>query len=346
VWGVTQCDNKLFVVCAGSDRISVFGPNNEHLWSISINGLSAPCDIVSCTETRLLHIADIKCVWRVSLDGDVICRLPNKRLPNKSSTTTFRPRSLSVMSRRLLVTSHDELLLFGADGVELKRVSSHNMNGLYHAVETSRGTFVVGYSQPMPHISEVDDSGHEIRSYLGKLELGCPEYLALDSDGRVFVADRKQNHVLLLNSRLKLERVLLDAEQHGLAKDPSRIHYDEQSGVLSVVGLWSKAAQQFVVRNHYRPRPNVANGVTKPTVLEYLTMRKVPGGFKDSRWHSKMAQTGTFQSRNPFSAGATPHILSKTSVVVYPSFVPSSQVRSRKRSPDITSIKKCRSSTQ
>ena len=161
-------------------------------------------------------------MWRVSLDGDVI-----KWLPNKSTTTDLQPWSLSVTSRRLLVTSHnDELLLFGADGVELKRVSSPDMKDLRHAVETSRGTFIVCHMEPQPRVVEVDDSGHVIRVYSDQQQLGRPCYLALDSDGRVFVADWNKHRVLLLNSRLELERVLLDTEQHQLVKQPWRLCYD------------------------------------------------------------------------------------------------------------------------
>jgi hypothetical protein len=70
VRGVTQCDNKMFVVCLGSDTIQVFGRDNERLTNITVKGLKLPLDIASCTETNQLYIADWSgCVWRVSVDG-------------------------------------------------------------------------------------------------------------------------------------------------------------------------------------------------------------------------------------------------------------------------------------
>ena len=67
-------------------------------------------------------------------------------------------------------------------------------------------------------------------------QLGRPEYLALDSDGRVLVADRYKHRVLLLNSRLELERVLLDTEHHQLVQRPERLCYVEKTRLLIVAG--------------------------------------------------------------------------------------------------------------
>ena len=59
-------------------------------------------------------------------------------------------------------------------------------------------------------------------------------YLATDSDDRVLVCDSRNSRVLLLNSRLELERVLLDTEQLKQVQNPSRLCLDEQAGLLIV----------------------------------------------------------------------------------------------------------------
>ena len=69
VEGVAQCDNKLFVVCRLSDIIAVFGPNNEQLTSITVKGLKGPTDIVACTETKQLYIADLAWLCVASVVG-------------------------------------------------------------------------------------------------------------------------------------------------------------------------------------------------------------------------------------------------------------------------------------
>ena len=250
VFGVTRCDNKLFVVCYMSDTISVFGANNEQLDNIEVKGLKYVRDIVADCESRQLYIADYSnnnCVWRVSLEGHV-----DKWLTNKSTTATqFSPYTLSVTSRRLLVTSSsretDELLLFGADGVELNRVSPPDMKGLEHAVETLHGTFIVCHWRPQRRVVEVDVAGHVTRVYSDQQQLTSPVYLALDSDSGVFVADIDRHRVLLLNSRLELERILLDSEQHQLMTSPWRLCYTEHTRQLCV-GCWSnKCVQVFSV---------------------------------------------------------------------------------------------------
>jgi len=120
VYGVTQCDKKLFVVFEHTDTIFVFEPNNEQLANIKMEELYHPWDIVACTKTKQLYIAGEsrscqQCVWRVSLDGRQIVNW----LPNASTTIQlFSPWTLSVTSRRLLVTSpkDNELFLYGPDG--------------------------------------------------------------------------------------------------------------------------------------------------------------------------------------------------------------------------------------
>ena len=247
VFGVTQCDNKLFVVCRDCDTIFVFGPNNERLTNIKLTELKRPRDIVYCTETRQLYIADYDWrsadrVWRVSCDGRQVVEW----LTRKSTTTSkFRPYTLSVTAGRLLVTnsykafvgsSTDELLLFSVDGVELNRVSSPDMKELRHAVETSRGTFIVSHYEPQPQVSEVDVTGHVIRVYCDQQQLVYPIYLSLDSEGRVFVADygSDKHQVLLLTRDLELERVLLDTQQHQSHSQPLRLCYVQQTHQLVV----------------------------------------------------------------------------------------------------------------
>jgi hypothetical protein len=104
------------------------------------------------------------------------------------------------------------------------------MKRLRHTMETWRGTFIVCHTQ----VVEVNDSGHVIRVYSDQQQLDWPFYLALDSDGRVFVADYYKHRVLLLNSRLELERILLDTEQHQLVDLPWRLCYIEQTRQLIV----------------------------------------------------------------------------------------------------------------
>jgi hypothetical protein len=77
-------------------------------------------------------------------------------------------------------------------------------------------------------------------------QLSSPSHLALDDRGRVFIADCVNCGIVLLNDRLKLQRILLKAdnlwrEDEGLPKEKAvkpnlswRLHYLPQSGKLLV----------------------------------------------------------------------------------------------------------------
>ena len=67
----------------------------------------------------------------------------------------------------------------------------------------------------------------------GPHKLNDPRYLSLDVDGRVLVADRGNRRILLLDSQLRLERVLLTADDK-LDSKPWTMYYSRQTGQLTV----------------------------------------------------------------------------------------------------------------
>ena len=142
----------------------------------------------------------------------------------------------------------EQLILFGADGVELKRIFSLDMRQLKHAVETSRGTFIVAYHKPSVQVSEIDTYGAVMRIYSDELTICGPRYLAIDPDDRVFVAGYTAGQVLLLNSRLELEAGLLDKHSDQLMDCPSRLSYAHDEGQLVVGSEWRRNVQIFMVR--------------------------------------------------------------------------------------------------
>ena len=219
-----QTTNKLPDITLEKDKVIVTAAG-----SLSFPNFYLATDIVACTETGRLYIAE-------SLMGDdppsenprPATRIRRLQLDSLVSSwfaiaSSFSPDhcTLSIRSRRLLVTSgavavvgddpekRSELILFGADGAELRRVSSPAVKELKHAVETSRETFIVAHRKPSVQVSEVDIDWKTVRVYSDDLALSDPIYLALDPDDRVFVADNDTGQVLLLNNRLKLEVALL-----------------------------------------------------------------------------------------------------------------------------------------
>ena len=105
-----------------------------------------PTDIVASAVDRQLYVADDKSIWRVSVENGSYV----KWLSTETSTNIFRANKLSVSSRGLLVTSTRPAHLreYSMTDKELLRVVDlpSNVGCLYHGVETTRGTFVIGHS--------------------------------------------------------------------------------------------------------------------------------------------------------------------------------------------------------
>jgi NHL repeat len=103
-------------------------------------------------------------------------------------------------------------------------------------------------------VSEIDCSGCILRTFTGVQDgssqqpLDMPRHLALDSDGRVLVADTGNDRILLLNPDLDFERVLLNRKDGSLERKPWRICLIEHSAQLIVGYCESKHVAVFRVR--------------------------------------------------------------------------------------------------
>jgi len=240
VWGVTQLDDVVYIVCQLSSTIIRFNAtSHERLTDINVKDLRWPLDIAACQQTSQLYLTDDwKCVWRVSSDGEDI-----RRWWTKSSSDTFRPGTLSLTSSRLLVTSHDtnELMQLDAAGQQLRRVGLPDyMKDPLHAVESAIGTFIVSHKNTQLNydqcqVSEVNTAGEVLRQFSGSL--GVTLHIAVDSQGNIFVADYDNHRILLLDAGLALRRVIIDEHQLNDKRRPERLCYNEQSAQL-MVGFW------------------------------------------------------------------------------------------------------------
>jgi len=146
VSGVTVLDDIMYVVCDKSSTILLY---NKHTYSpldvvIKVDGMKCPWDIV--VSDRQLYIADwYYCIWRVSVDDHSYV----KWLSTETTTDTFYVTKLSVTSQRLLVTSFGlaSLRQYRTTDAQLLRVVKlpEHVRWLYHGVETTRGTFLIGH---------------------------------------------------------------------------------------------------------------------------------------------------------------------------------------------------------
>ena len=81
-------------------------------------------------------------------------------------------------------------------------------------------------------MSEVDDTGRLLRSFT---DVRAPRHLSVDSEGHVLVADCYNHRILMLNSQLQLQRVLIDNTLSRVKLHrPDQLCYDEVTSRLYV----------------------------------------------------------------------------------------------------------------
>ena len=92
-------------------------------------------------------------------------------------------------------------------------------------------------------MSEVDVNDRLLRTFT---DVDIPSHLSVDSEGRVLVADFCNDRILLLNSELQLQRVLIDTDSQVKLRDPLRLCYDELRSQLYVAhGRYSEDSSSF-----------------------------------------------------------------------------------------------------
>ena len=72
------------------------------------------------------------------------------------------------------------------------------------------------------------------RVLLSFTDVKLPWHLSSDSEGRMLVADHDNHSILLLNSELQLQRVLLDAHSEVKLWQPTQLCYNQRTSQLYV----------------------------------------------------------------------------------------------------------------
>jgi len=159
VTGMTCLGNIMYVVCGGSSTIRLYNTDTFSPLDVVINvdGMRCPRDIVVCRDDRQLYVVDStvfgpRCIWRVSVDSHTYV----KWLPTESMTDRFNVTLLSLTSRRLLVTSSASLRQYHTTDRQLLRVIKMPgyVKHVYHGVETTRGTFIIGHNGTSQNMSQ------------------------------------------------------------------------------------------------------------------------------------------------------------------------------------------------
>ena len=254
VLSVTQLNDVVYIVCRWCPAVLTFSlTTHRRLEDVFILGW--PVDVAACESTSMLYIAacDRRCVWRRSEDGEEVnvhCKLPAvlANIFDLSAADFFVPYSLSVTSTGLLVMLRNtrQLIEYDADGCEFIHVQLPDDMEPRYAVLSPTGTFLISlyhWSLKRWQVVEVDTGGEVLRQFSGSRQpslCSLTPHVAVDSHGNIFVADRDNGRILLLDDHLSLRRVIID--EHQLNNEhPWRLCYVEESGQL-LVGLDNNVA--------------------------------------------------------------------------------------------------------
>lgn len=249
ICSITHLDDRIYIGCNQSNRIDVYAAaedggrsNHRRLPGILIRGMSEASDIVAYQEDSCLFVVSAvnKCVWRVK-PGDGTKEVWLSETDN--SLHDFHPCTLSITACRsgLLLVDHQSLLVFEILSKSMRRIVLPNYMDPLHACETARETFIVCYTdknEGIGSVTEIDSNGNPLTSYVcgpghGVAQLEWPGYAAYLDNGHIFVLDFKTNQLLLLDSELRLVRVVMRRARDDQNR-ARRFCYDGSSGMLMV----------------------------------------------------------------------------------------------------------------
>ena len=258
VYGVTSLEEELYILLRREicHSISVYSISDfTFLRHISVSELSqyGVKHITASVQLQCLLIADRngQCVHKITTDG------------NKEKQATWalydKPWGISVSGDLVIVTCGEEGIFFNtgklielnSDGYRLREIVLRpSINSIRNAVKHPQqpGKFIVcyegGFCAKDGTIAIVDSNGEVQQSYgnwwipreTPLLRWAC--CLAVDGDGFVFVADKYNDRILLLNPSLQFVRSIPTGEY------PMWLHFDQKSRRLVVV-CWSNVVSVF-----------------------------------------------------------------------------------------------------
>jgi hypothetical protein len=241
--GFVMLDNYIYIVFSCYNKVQVFDCEDrcKKIKDIKVKEMR-PLDMVGSSVTSQLFIVERSSdvIWRVDLKTEV---------SDEFVKTGYRYTSLSLAENRLLVTSRDSLQMFDiVSGERMKKIlltEDITRYDAHHAIESNRDSFFVHHGRldwyslstiqvdwdSNPTVSEIDSEGRVIRKLSQRPPQFICERLALDSVGRLLVADDVHNQVVVFDERLKYKRILIDKEFN-----PRWVNYDKNNKRL-MIGL-------------------------------------------------------------------------------------------------------------
>jgi len=144
VRGIAVLNNVMYVVCEKSSIISRYSADTLSPLSedIHVEGMTDPIDMAVCRHDRQLYVLTMsKCIYCVST------QVPSQYEQWLTVRSTGAVYGISVTSRRVLVTSDPRSLhqYNTTDGQPRVVQLPKFVRALFHAVESTRETFIVSH---------------------------------------------------------------------------------------------------------------------------------------------------------------------------------------------------------
>ena len=287
VAGVAWLENKIYVVCEYSNLVHVY-PNKEPFDEleddrIEIKEMNEPLDMAASGVSRSIFISDDfnRCIWRI--------QMPSKKISRWE--IDGRPRELSINSSDELIVSveRDHRYYIDVyrceDGERIKEIQVVDVVPGYvvvpPVVQSLNGNFIIDHlstDDPLVHlISEVSIDGTKIirsfdpRSIESKeLEDWRPRHLSIDEDDNIFVADYRNDRVVL-NPRLDEHQFLVSRDQHQIDAPTRHCYVREKQMLIVGHGRWSSTSVSLFSLYKHRPYTRVMNNTMELLSLSFYS---------------------------------------------------------------------------
>lgn len=229
VYGVTEFKGTLHFLCSDPNSLRLYGDGGSYdlRRQVELKDVLLPTDIAASEAGNCLFVIDQSrnCIWRVDGDSYAVERW----------SAAFEPFSLFVTSdgRVLMPRTADPCAVETySSNASVRRVCRlpSEFSDVQHAVESSNGNVIVSLlskERKAWTICEITDSADVVRRFAPTdvaQQPDCPRRLALDAGDAVFVADYRNGRVVLLDSQLNWNKVLLSKSKDRI-RDPTRIFF-------------------------------------------------------------------------------------------------------------------------
>ena len=238
VTGVTSLGDDVFVAFSLQQQIEVYDAKTFTLQRyITVPGLGfSSGGLAACPHNNCLYASDCD-IHRVELSGG------NADYAVMKWSMTRSPQGLSVNSEHnLLVVCFKrrapKLQIFTTHGKRLQKIPLQaDIERPRHAVQLPSGQFLVSHHGSLHRVCLVGVDGAVVRSYGGQrgsqlTQMNVPAGLSVDREGRVLVADGRNNRLLVIDQSLS------SAHEMSVCVDEGQRYTVGGAGLNRPLSLW------------------------------------------------------------------------------------------------------------